>query len=75
MAMWHGAYRPLAAWGAGMCPGHIGLDPGLVDEDEVLGAQAWLILAPCRPRSRDIRPVLLGSMECLFLRVSPMADR
>ena len=75
MAMRHGADRPLPARGSGVRPRHIGLDPGLVDEDEVLGVQAWLVLAPCRPRSRDVRPVLLGGMECLFLRVSPIADR
>jgi len=70
-----GADRALAAWGAGVRPCHIGLDPGLVDEDEVLRPQVWLALAPRRPRGRDVWPVLLGSMKRLFLRVSPMADR
>jgi hypothetical protein len=58
-----------------MGPRHIGLDPSLVDEDEMLGVQVRLVFAPDRPRDRDIGPVLLGGVERLFLCVSPMADR
>jgi hypothetical protein len=75
MAMRHGADRPLAARDTGMGPRHIGLDPSLVDEDEMLRLQARLVFAPCRARRRDVRPVLLGGVECLFLRVRPKADR
>jgi hypothetical protein len=66
MTMRYGADRPLAAWGRGMRADHIGLDPGLVDEDEMLGVQTCLVVAPCRPCGRDVQPVLLGGVEGVF---------
>jgi hypothetical protein len=66
--MRHGADRSLTTWGSGVRPRQVGLDPSLVDEDEALGAQICLVLAPSRPRDGDVRPVLLGGMECPFAR-------
>src|ERR1700736_4678765 len=75
MTMRYGADCPLSAGCEGVGPRHVGLNPGLVEEDEVFGDQAWLVLSPRRPRGGDVRTVLLGGMECLFLRVRPKADR
>jgi hypothetical protein len=75
MAMRHGADRALTAWSTGMGANHVGLDPGLVDEDQALCDQRRLLLAPRAPRGGDVGAGLLGGMECLFLSVRPNAPR
>lgn len=75
MAVRHGADRSLAERRTTIGPCHVGLDPGLVDEDQAMRVQSRLVLAPRRARSGDIRAILLGGMECLFLSVSPNASR
>src|SRR5690606_71223 len=50
---------------------HVGLCPGLVDEDEAPGIDARLILAPLCPSPGDLRPVLLARDQRLFLNVIP----
>lgn len=58
--------EPLAARAAAMGPCHVGLDPGLVDEDQLVGRQLRLPFA-MRPASlRDVRPVLLGGVQRFF---------
>jgi hypothetical protein len=47
-------------------PRHVGLDPGFVEEDEVFGDRAWLVLSPRRPRGGEVRTVLLSGMEGPF---------
>jgi hypothetical protein len=50
---------------------HAGGRPGLVDEHETLRIEVDLSLEPLLAPLHDVRPVLLGSMRCLFLRVMP----
>ena len=45
---------PAAQWG------HVGLDPGLIDEDEPFWCDAMLIGLPAPALASDVRPVLLG---------------
>jgi len=75
MAVRYGADRPLAERGTTVGPCHVGLDPSLVDEDQAMRVQPRLVLAPRRARRGDIRAILLGGMERLFLSVRPNASR
>src|SRR4051794_4350896 len=50
-------------------PGHGGGSPGLIDEHQPLGIEVELALEPGRAPLANIRPVLLGGMRRLFLRV------
>jgi hypothetical protein len=45
---------------------HVGLGPGLVDEDEARGIDQALQLPPSRPVARHVRPVLLGRQDAFF---------
>ncbi len=56
-------------------PGHIRLAPSFVDKNQLTGRQAWLIVAPFLPGLGDVRTVLLGRSERLFLSVSLSVDR
>src|SRR3954462_13784717 len=50
-------------------PGHGGGSPGLIDEHQPRGIKVELALEPGLAPLADIRPVLLGGMRRLFLRV------
>ena len=52
---------------------HVGLGPGLVDEDQAGGVDLALVPLPLCPAVRDVRPFLLGRDQRLFLCVSPSA--
>ena len=56
----HPARRPSAQ----RC--HVGLGPGLIDEDEALRLDATLILDPLRPPPRHVGPVALASHQAFF---------
>ena len=47
-------------------PSHVGLGPGLIDEDQALGAQDGLLLTPSRTCRGDVGALLLSSVERLF---------
>ena len=51
-------------------PGHVGLRPGLVDEDQTPGIDEPLIGAPARSVTADVRTILLARDEGLFLNVT-----
>jgi hypothetical protein len=53
-------------------PGHVGLGPGLVDEDQTPGIDQPLIGAPARAMAADVRAILLARDEGLFLNVTPI---
>ena len=58
--------KPLAARAAAMGPRHVGLGPGLVDEDQLVGRQLRL---PCAQRLAslgDVRTILLGGVQRFF---------
>jgi hypothetical protein len=50
---------------------HVGLGPGLVDEDQARRLDALLTFAPARPVAAYVRAVLLARDERLFLSVTP----
>jgi hypothetical protein len=52
-------------------PGHLGAGAGLVDEDELVGIDKGLRRPPDPAPGGDIRAVLFGGAECLFLNDNP----
>jgi hypothetical protein len=58
--------QPLAAWSPTPERRHVGLGPGLVDEDQAPGIKLCLILLPLRAPSRDPRPVPLAGEQRFF---------
>ena len=56
----------LAAWRPSPQRSHVGLGPGLVNEDEALGLDAILILGPLRPSPCDVGPIALASHHGFF---------
>lgn len=47
-------------------PGHVGLRPGLIDEDQAVRADPRLIFLPPGPPPGDVWPVLLGGVNGFF---------
>jgi len=52
-------------------PGHLGIGASLVDENELVDIDEGLGRAPDPAPGGDIRTVLLGRAQCLFLNDSP----
>ena len=69
MAVWNERPQALTAPAAAMTAGHVGGGPGLVDEDEPVGIEIELGLEPGPALLQDVRPILLGRVGGLFLRV------
>jgi hypothetical protein len=69
VSMRHGGDQALPSPAASMGAGQVGLRPGLVDEDKARGVEAALLRAPAAPAAGDVRPLLLGGAEALFLNV------
>ena len=63
--------QPLAARRPAVQARHVGLGPGLVDEDQARRIDAALIFAPARPVAAYVRAILLARDERLFLSVTP----
>jgi len=66
MTMWRLAPHSLSPGCPAMGAYHIGLGPGLVDEDEPLSRDPALIALPARPPARHVAPVLLGWQQRFF---------
>jgi hypothetical protein len=49
-----------------MRAGHVGLGPGLIDKDQALRINAFLIAPPPGPLARDVGPLLLGGAQGFF---------
>jgi len=60
-----------AAWRAAVEPGHLGAGAGLIEKDELVGIDEGLCRPPDAAPGGDVRPVLLGGAQCLFLNDSP----
>jgi hypothetical protein len=58
--------QSLAARGAAMGAGHVGLGPCLVDEDQAGGIDAALMATPARAAVGDVGPMLLGGVQAFF---------
>ena len=69
MAMRHAGPQALAPGRSSVAAGHVGRGPGLIDEHEARRVEIKLIVEPLLPSSQDVRPVLLGRVCGLFLRV------
>ena len=58
--------QPLAARSPPMRSGHVGLGPGLVDEDQTLGIELSLMPPPSQPPARNVGPILLAGVQAFF---------
>src|SRR3954453_11939678 len=67
--------QPQAARTPAIAARHIRGGPGLVDEDQALGIESGLAADEHAPGLGDIRAVLLGRVQGVFLRVSLWARR
>src|SRR6266481_969096 len=63
--------QALTPWCPTAKAGHIRLGPGLIDEDQALGLDFRLDSLPDRTTPGDVRTILLGCMDRLFLKESP----
>ena len=66
MAMRNLGEKPHTAWLPAAQRRHIGLGPGLVDEDQTLRRDLVLIFGPLRPPSCDVGTVALPSHHGFF---------
>ena len=55
-----------AAAAAPVPAGHIGLDPGLVDEHQALGVKPALMGLPSGAPAGDVDAILLASVQAFF---------
>jgi hypothetical protein len=58
--------QPLASGRAAVGARHVGLGPGLIDEDEPPRIKAALILLPLRPSPGDVGAILLAGVQAFF---------
>ena len=56
---------------ASVTPRHLGVEAGLVDEDQPRTIQRGLRLAPTLPRGFDVGPLLLGGVDRFFYSSGP----
>ena len=61
-----GRAQPLAPGAAAMATGHVGLGPGLVQEDEPPRIKLALRALPLLAALHDVRPLLLGGHQAFF---------
>jgi hypothetical protein len=64
--VWDAPDQTLTTRRAAMRAGHVGLRPGLIDEDQALGINASLIAPPSGALSRDVGTLLLGGAQGFF---------
>jgi hypothetical protein len=66
VAMWNFGFEPLPPQGPAPQRRHIGLGPGLVDEDQPRWIDSRLILLPTGSMACDVRPVLFAGQNAFF---------
>ncbi len=66
MTVRHFGDQPLTARRAPIGARHVGLGPGLIDEDEASGVQAALQALPSCPSSCHVRAILFAGVKALF---------
>jgi hypothetical protein len=73
MSMRNGSNQAMTTFCPAIAPGHVGLHPGFINENEFRWSQLWLLLAPFGACLGNVLTRLLGSVEGLFLKVRPSA--
>ena len=58
--------QPLAAPRAAVGSRHVGLGPGLVDEDQARWIKPSLVFFPLAPPPGDVGPILLAGVQAFF---------
>lgn len=66
VAMWREAAHPLAFWSPSAQWGHVGLDPGFVDEDQASRVEVGLQRTPALASTRDVGASPLEGEQCFF---------
>ena len=66
MAVGEAGDEPVAAAAAAAQPRYLGVQTGLVDEDQPLGVEVELALEPRPAPSQDVRPILLAGVRGLL---------
>jgi hypothetical protein len=66
MPIWHLGNQALPAGATPVRAGHVGLHPGLIDEDQTLGVNLVLVLFPLLTPACDVGPVLLAGVQAFF---------
>ena len=66
MSVWHASDHTVAAWCTAIAAGHIGRDPGFINEYQLRRVQLRLAVAPILSRRGDVGTVLLRRMLGLF---------
>jgi len=69
--VWSFGEQSLAPAGAAAEPSHVGLGPGLVDKEKSTRIDASTLKDPLVTMLRNVRAVLLGGVERLFLKDNP----
>lgn len=69
--LWNLGKQPLAVRRPAMGARHVGLGPGLIDEDQARWIDPALMLAPLRSATAYVRAVPLARDQRLFLNVIP----
>src|SRR5881275_703375 len=69
MTVRHARPQALATERSSVPPGHVRGGPGLVDKDQARGVEIELLVEPLLTSPQDVRPLLLGRVRGLFLRV------
>ncbi len=67
--------QALAARAATMGADHVGLGPGLVDEDQAAGIKPRLVTFPALAFAGHVRPVLPGGVQVVFEGHAPWAKK
>ena len=65
-AVWGKGAQPLAFWSPAAQRRHVGLDPGLIDENQAPGFEVGLPGTPSPPPARDIDAALFKGEQCFF---------
>lgn len=71
MAVRYGGDTALADWRPPVKPGHLGIEPGLVDEDQAARIPMRLLLSPGEAGGLNVGPILLGGARRFFYSSTP----
>jgi hypothetical protein len=64
--VWDAPNQTLTTQRAPVGAGHVGLRPGLVDEDQALGINTSLVTPPAGTLTSDVGSLLLGGAQGFF---------